>query len=96
LLGGHREDTLPRINWKTVIGDIAEAREELQNIEKMIDSGHSPTLEDFQTRLEHVYHHLNVAWNARYISTKHYSEMTQEAYDLWSQHPTDIFQHEST
>ena len=40
--------------------------------------------------LQHAYHHLNFAWNARYISTKRYANLTDEDFAKWGKYPIDI------
>jgi hypothetical protein len=36
--------------------------------------------------LSHAYHHLNLAWNIRRISTSEYSRLTQEQFERWGRY----------
>jgi hypothetical protein len=79
-----------RINWKSVAGNIAEAREQLQQLEielKQPRVRHEATL---QIGLEHALHHLYFAWNVRRISTKSYRRMTNREFNRWSKVPKDL------
>jgi len=47
-----------------VLQNIAEAREQLEQIEKsLLDLEYDET--ELRVNLEHAYHHLNYAWNVR-------------------------------
>jgi hypothetical protein len=78
------------MNWKIVGSNLKEAREQLQKIEVQIANGDAPTVGELQVILEHAYHHLNVAWNARNVSTKRYSTMTDAEFNNWGKFPKDI------
>jgi hypothetical protein len=79
-----------RINWKSVACNIAEAREQLEQLEialKQPQVRHEATL---QIGLEHALHHLYFAWNVRKISTKSYRSMTNKEFNRWSKVPKDL------
>ena len=79
-----------KLNWRTISSDIAEAREELENLEQAVKSGELPSEAEFQTRLQHAYHHLNFAWNARHKTTKRYASLTDADFRAWDKYPKDI------
>ena len=81
---------MPKINWEIVLSDIADARSDLQYIEHRVKSGHALNEEEFRVTLQHVYHHLNFAWNARHQSTERYANLTDEDFISWGQYPADI------
>ena len=64
-------------NRVIVRGNIAEAIEQLQKLEQRAADGILTEVE-LQLGLSHAYHHLNLAWNIRRISTSEYSRLTQE------------------
>jgi len=40
--------------------------------------------------MEHLYHHINSAWNGREASDTAVKACTQEDFERWRQFPTDI------
>ena len=78
------------LNWKMIKSNLIEARQELEKIESRIESGDLPHEGDLQVMVEHVFHHLNFAWNARRFSMKRYSELTDEDFNLFGKFPEDI------
>lgn len=78
-----------RMNWKIIDSNIREAREQLEEIERLISSN-NPSEEELQVMVEHAYHHLNFAWNARRVTTKQYSKLTYEEFNRWGKYPSDI------
>jgi hypothetical protein len=81
---------MPKLNWKIISGDVKEAREQIEEIEKRIAGRDRPSEGELLIMFEHAYHHLNVAWNARSISTKRYANLTDAEFNKWSQYPKDI------
>ncbi len=82
--------SMPKMNWKIIAGDIKEAREQLEEIERRIARTDRPSEGELLIMFEHAYHHLNVAWNARAITTKRYANLTDIEFNKWSQYPKDI------
>lgn len=76
-----------RINWKVIASNIADAREELERLERLVQSTSSRSEVELQIGLEHAYHHLNVAWNARYARSAAYSRMTKRDFNRWARPP---------
>jgi hypothetical protein len=79
-----------RVNRRIVSLNVAEAREELQRIEREIAAGTAMPDWQLQIWLEHAYHHLNVAWNARSAPMARYRNMTDRDFNSWAQFPRDI------
>jgi hypothetical protein len=40
--------------------------------------------------MQHIYHHLNTAWNSRDASASQVSELTKAQFNKWSQLPADL------
>ena len=70
--------------------NIAEAREELEVIEAKIDSDEMLDEVEYQIKMEHVYHHLNFAWNVRNISRDRYVNLTDQDFNKFGKFPEDI------
>ena len=76
-------------NREIIGSNIAEAVEELQALERKASAG-DLSEEQLQVGLQHVYHHLNFAWNVRRVSTAEYSRLTQAQFEEWGKYPADI------
>ena len=79
-----------RINWKTIDSNLREAREQLEEIERLITSRKYPSEDELQVMFEHTYHHLNFAWNTRRVTTKQYSRLSDKEFNRWGTYPKDI------
>lgn len=77
------------MNNKIISSNIEEALEELENIKNEFQVN-SLNEVNFQIKLQHVYHHLNIAWNLRNVKTAHYREMSDDDFKTWSSYPKDI------
>jgi hypothetical protein len=77
------------MNLEIIGSNIAEAIEELRNLQNKATNG-TLTEEDFQIRLLHAYHHLNFSWNIRHVATSQYASLTQRQYDKWGKYPSKI------
>lgn len=81
---------MKRLNWKVVLSNIQEAREELKKIESQIASTKKPDEVELELSLRHAYHHLNTAWNARHAEIDRYRNMTEEDFKSWGQFPKGL------
>jgi hypothetical protein len=81
---------MPKLNWKIILYDITEAREQLEHIERRARNEKKPNEYELQTMLEHAYHHLNFAWNVRRVSTKRYANLSDAEFNQWSKFPKEM------
>ncbi len=81
---------MTKMNWKIIAGDIKEAREQLEKIEKLIDGKIRPSEGELLVMLSHAYHHLNFAWNTRRIATKQYACLTDQEFNKWGKFPREV------
>jgi hypothetical protein len=81
---------MKRLNWKIIKSNISEARQELERIESLIESGELPHEVELQIMLQHAYHHINFAWNAKNISNKRYVNLTKADFNSFGKFPKDI------
>lgn len=81
---------MPKLNWELVSYNLAEAREQLEQIEALIEVKKPPSEEAFQVMLEHAIHHLAFAWNIRKVSATKYSKMSDADFNKWSSFPVEI------
>ena len=78
---------MKKLNWEIIAGNIAEAREQLEAIESSAKAGEPPSEIEFRQMLEHAYHHLNFAWNARRVKSERYRSLTDEEFNKWGGFP---------
>ncbi|MCM0083042.1 hypothetical protein L4X63_15730 [Geomonas sp. Red32] len=79
-----------RLNWKVILSNVQEAREELEKIESRIASSKKPDETELELSLRHAYHHLNTAWNARHAKTDSYRTMTEDDFKAWGLFPSGL------
>jgi len=69
---------------------LGEAREEitktLAEIHETPDYGYG----EFWVAMQHLYHHLNTAWNSRDVAEAQVTQATDQDFNRWSQFPTDL------
>ncbi|MFI5176636.1 MAG: hypothetical protein ACHQKY_17380 [Terriglobia bacterium] len=80
-----------RINWRIVLSNLAEAREELQRLEALVVDRRRRHEALLEVGLGHAYHHLNCAWRARAIPTSRYARCTTRDFNLWGRFPTNVW-----
>jgi len=76
------------MNREIIESNIREAREQLEKIEKSVAAGKRLSDGEFLVMLQHAYHHLNFAWNARNVSTSRYSKLSEKEFNEWGKYPT--------
>jgi hypothetical protein len=81
---------VPRLNWDIIAPNIAEAREQLEEIEARLMGGDPPEPVEFQMMMQHAFHHLNFAWNARHWPTSRYGSLTEADFRVAGGQPTDL------
>jgi hypothetical protein len=69
---------------------LREGLEELQRTVRELED--DPDYEDveFLIAMQHLYHHLNTAWNSRNESPERAWESAEEDFYNWRRFPTDI------
>jgi hypothetical protein len=80
---------MPRLNKKIILYNIKEAREQLEEIEKLFEENNLTEI-DLQLKLEHTYHHLNFAWNIRFLTDKRFKELSDNDFNEWSKYPKEL------
>jgi len=76
-----------RLNRWIIATNIRQARRELQELERELSSKPPLGEIELQIGLEHAYHHLNVAWNARSASNRRYANLSNRDFNRWSRFP---------
>ena len=81
------------MNYRIVVSNLNQASQALQDtilkIQKQKNVLDENIIEDeFEINLQHVYHHLNIAWNARHASIQKYTNMKDADFNEWSKYPS--------
>jgi hypothetical protein len=75
------------LNRKFIQYNLEEIQEEVENTLKGIKRGDDYTQQDFYRAIQHIVHHVNIAWNARNATQV---EVDEGDLTRWSQYPTDL------
>jgi hypothetical protein len=76
---------------KDLVGfHIREANEELQRTVDEISKDPEYGEGELLLAMQHIYHHLNTAWNARDASHAEADPGTDEQFNRWGQFPADL------
>ena len=78
------------MNKPYVLWNLGEAREAIDQLIADMQSNPDYEYGEFRVDMEHLYHHINTAWNARDASTEITDACAQEDFDRWRQFPQDI------
>jgi hypothetical protein len=69
---------------------LREAAEELQRTIGQIEQNAAYDYPEFWVAMQHLYHHLNTAWNARDESPERVAATSEEDFQRWRQFPEDL------
>jgi hypothetical protein len=96
IVGCHEQATarlLPtkrkRLNRRIVADNLAEALQELERLHRLAATGKLNEAQ-LQVGLCHAYHHLNFAWNIRFVPTSQYAAFTTRQFKQWGRYPPKI------
>ena len=78
------------MNRSYVLWNLKEAREAIGQLIADIEADADYDFGEFRVDMEHLYHHINTAWNARDASTERADACSQADFDRWRQFPQDI------
>jgi hypothetical protein len=78
------------VNREWVLLHLNEAQEELSRTIQEIKDDPEYGYGDFWPAMQHLYHHLNTAWNARDTSPAIVESHTDVDFVRWTQFPADL------
>jgi hypothetical protein len=81
---------MAKLIWDNIAYNLEDALDELQKLDKRISSGDMPDEVEIQFAMEHIYHHLNFAWNTRHDSIENHAGMSKEQFIQWGKFPEDL------
>ena len=76
------------MNRKFITYNFQEIQEEVELVLRQMKSGDSH--ESYYKSVQHIYHHLNIAWNARVEGQDTVFDLDDPRMDSWKEFPTDI------
>lgn len=74
-------------NKNLIVSNIEEAKEQLEVMLQEIEADKEYSEVELQIALEHVYHHLNFAWNIRNIEQSRAEMCSKKDFKSWSKFP---------
>ena len=77
------------MNKKYILYNLKEAIEQLTSTINDLETDKDYDFGNFKPDMEHLYHHINTAWNAKYSTDKESKECTESNYNKWRQFPND-------
>ncbi len=78
------------MNKAYILLNLREAAEQLQRTIKQLETEPGYGEGRFQIAMEHAYHHLNHAWNARHATLAESAECSDANFAKWRAFPKDI------
>ena len=81
---------MSELTWENIVYNLEDALEELQRLNASISSSNTPDEVEFRIAMQHIYHHLNFAWNTRHESVENYAGTMKEKFDQWGKFPEDL------
>jgi hypothetical protein len=79
------------MNKGTILSDLREAKEELDNLIDEIEKDTDFDFDGYYVPVQHIYHHLNTAWNIRKESEETIKEYSEDNFNKWRRFPNNDF-----
>ena len=78
------------MNRDWVLFHLREAQDEISTTIAEIESTPDYEYADFWVAMQHLYYHLNTAWNSRDAAPSQVEPGTDADFNRWSQFPADL------
>ena len=78
------------MNNEYILYNLRDAQEQLTSIINEIENDDEFDIESYSVDIQHLYHHINTSWNARFASKVESDECSEENFVKWRQFPNDI------
>jgi len=78
------------MNKPYVLFNLREAKEELLSLIEELESSDDCDPDDLMGSMQHLYSHINIAWNARNSSEEQATKCTEEDFKKWIRFPDDL------
>lgn len=78
------------MNKQYVLYNLKEALEQLTKTVNQLETNYGYEFGDYIVDMEHLYHHINTAWNSRDSSDRESLECSDLNFNKWRQFPIDL------
>lgn len=78
------------MNLRYILSHLQEAEEELKDAVEAIQMDPNYDEGEFYVAMQHIYNHLNSAWNSRNALSEQLANESQADFIKWRQFPQDI------
>ena len=78
------------MNKEYILYNLKEASKQLAETINELETDKGYEYGEFRVDMEHLYHHLNTAWNAQNSSDQESRECLESNYSKWRQFPKDM------
>ena len=78
------------MNLQYIRYNLEEAKEEIENIMGQLERRDDYSHAEFYSSMQHLIHHINIAWNARAVSADRTANATEDDLKNWGQFPQDL------
>ena len=79
------------MNRDWVVLQLREAQQELSRTLAEIEADPDYDVGEFMVAMQHLYHHLNTAWNSRNEAPARVESCAEEDFYAWRRFPGDIY-----
>ena len=78
------------MNKEYILYNLKEAKEAIEQIIQDLEKDSEYGKEAYYVDMQHLYHHLNTAWNSRFSTRKQSIKCSKKDFNTWRQFPNDI------
>ena len=78
------------MNRDQVLSHLSEAREAITQVIEEIQETPDYDDSEYWVDMQHVYHHINTAWNSRNASSADVEQATDTVFNRWNVFPLDL------
>jgi hypothetical protein len=78
------------LNKSYILFHLNEAEEELRRTIEEIKKESGYGIGEYSVAMGHIYHHVNSAWNARFVSEQQAGQCSENDFQRWRQFPADL------
>ncbi|HAE99792.1 MAG TPA: hypothetical protein DCO68_01065 [Methylophilaceae bacterium] len=78
------------MNKDYLLFHLKEALEELSRTVGECETDPSYSESELSVAMQHLYHHLNTAWNTHNLSPEKIDKASDQDFNLWGSYPSDL------
>jgi hypothetical protein len=78
------------MNKEFILSDLEEAKKELEQMIREIESDANFDFDGYCVEMQHIYYHINKAWNLRKEDEENIRNCSKKDFFEWSKFPKDF------